>query len=233
MSDLCQRVHEIVESTPLLRFPFDLESLPPETIYFMNEHGEAWGHGGVKPRIVQIGTQRNGNFSARLIEHFALNERMMDFDDECSIPKDRSILRKTIGRALLARVGDPYIEVWNRDFTTKAERDRSRRERDITKEKELELEITNLLREHFSLRYLTVPDEEHRMGKTSITRRLIATIAQCGCCVASPSWLGRNSPSQAIAHSGLWQVQYTSGAVISESDFDYLEGLIPPSRLME
>ena len=230
MSDFCQRIHEILGPAPFLRYPFSMETLPSEAIYFMYQDGETWGHGGNRPRIVQIGTQRDGNFAARLAEHFVLNERKMDFDGESPAPKDRSILRKTIGRALLARASDPYFEMWNRDCTTKAERDRYGMNRDILKEQQLEREITVLLREHFFVRYLPVSAEEERMGQGSITRRLIATIAQCGCCHASPLWLGRYSPSETIRHCYLWQVQHTNGAATEAGDLEYLEGLVAASR---
>ena len=37
-------------------------------------------------------------------------------------PKDRSIFRKNIGRDLLNREKDPYLECWEADFTISAER---------------------------------------------------------------------------------------------------------------
>jgi hypothetical protein len=232
MNDICQRIHLILESAPLIRYPFNLETLPSEAIYVMHEDGETWGHGDNSPRIVQIGTQRDGNFAARLAQHFVLDEGKMDFDGQSSGPKDRSILRKTIGRALLNKASDPYLEMWNRDFTEKTPRERYGAERDIPKERLLEQEITELLRGHFSVRYVPISNAAERLGPGAITRRLIATVAQCGCCFPGEQWLGRFSPSDTIRHVGLWQVQYTKGTELDQGDLDYIEELVAATRVV-
>ena len=55
----------------------------------------------VVDRIVRIGTHRgDNNLYNRLKEHF-INEN-----------KDRSIFRKNIGRALLNKNQDSYLEIW-------------------------------------------------------------------------------------------------------------------------
>jgi hypothetical protein len=69
-----------MEQLPLIRFPFKLETLPENGIYFFYEDGEFWGHGGEKLRIVRVGTHKDGNFRSRIMEHFLLDEAWMDFD---------------------------------------------------------------------------------------------------------------------------------------------------------
>lgn len=67
------------------------------------------GHSG--DRIVRIGSHTGeGNLPARLREHMTEN-------------KDRSILRKHIGRAILRQTGDPYPAIWNLDYTPKEVRE--------------------------------------------------------------------------------------------------------------
>ena len=97
----CQYLHKQIERLPLIRYPFDITKLPDDGIYFFYEEGEVWGHGGSKPRIVRVGAHRNGNFKSRINDHFVLNGRKMIFNEMQSAPKERSIFRKNIGRALL------------------------------------------------------------------------------------------------------------------------------------
>lgn len=112
MSELCKWLHEQLERLPIIRFPFELEKLPENGIYFFYEDGEVWGHGGNNTRIVRIGTHRGKNFRSRINEHFLLDESKMNFDKSKPKPSDRSIFRKNIGRALLNKHSDDYLEVW-------------------------------------------------------------------------------------------------------------------------
>ena len=101
MSVLCEWLHAKLEKLPRIRFPFELEELPENGIYFFYEDEEIWGHGGTKPRIVKIGTSRDGNFRSRIEEHYLLDKTKMKFDVTKPPPHDRSIFRSHIGRALL------------------------------------------------------------------------------------------------------------------------------------
>jgi hypothetical protein len=59
----CEQLHRLLDSKPLIRYPYAPDTLPDNAVYFMYEDGQTWGHGGTQPRIVQVGTQRNGKFS--------------------------------------------------------------------------------------------------------------------------------------------------------------------------
>ena len=111
MSEQCRWLHDQLEELPLFRFPFKLEQLPLNGIYFFYEGGETWGHGGneIRQRIVRIGTHRDGNFRPRIKEHFLLNHSRMEFDKNRSKPSDRSIFRKHIGRADERKGNQGYI----------------------------------------------------------------------------------------------------------------------------
>ncbi len=213
MSDTCEWLHRSLRELPILRFPFQIDQLPNNGIYFLYEDGEVWGHGGHKPRIVRIGTHNDGNFQSRISEHFLLDEaRKMDFGLDQAAPKDRSIFRKHIGRAILNKQGDPYLSIWNYDFMESETRARYWQERDIEKERRLEKEITTLIRESFSFRFIVVEDQAKRIGLTGLERPLIGTRGRCSSCRAAVSnyWLGRYSPrAQAqIRESGLWLIQH-------------------------
>jgi hypothetical protein len=222
----CEQLHRLLEAKPLIRYPYAPGSLPDNAVYFMYEDGQTWGHGGDQPRIVQVGTHKDGNLAPRLAEQFLLRERKMDFGLQDAAPKDRSILRKSIGRAFLNKAGDQYLPVWNLDLTGRAARDRFASSRDIEKEKEVESAVTEYMRSRFSFRVVEIPAESTRLGEGSITRRIIATVAQCDRCSPTSDWLGNHSPNERICQFGLWQVQHTRGGVLEAGDFEFLSSCL-------
>lgn len=227
MTDSCQRLHDLVLELPEVRWPFKLEALPRNGIYFFTEDGEPWGHGGERPRIVRIGTHREGNFRSRMADHFVPNERKMIFTTSQAAPKDRSIFRKNIGRALLNRDHDPYIVTWEIDFTARAARDAHASKRDIDKERAVEEEISRVLRTSFAFRWIELEGEARRLGGGGLEAALIGTVASCGACRPTPNWLGRSSPKPKISVSGLWLEHHLSHAGMS---VDVVHGLMPLFR---
>jgi len=218
MSDSCRWLHIVLKQMPVVKFPFIIEKLPHNAIYFFYEKGENWGHCGNKPRIVRVGTHRQGNFKSRISEHFLLDEAKMRFDMRSPKPSDRSIFRKNIGRALLNKHGDGYLKIWNEDFTSRDKRESSGHIRDMPKEKNIETEITRLIREQFSFRFIMIDDQKQRIGSKGLESSLIATVANCTFCKASAGWLGNYSPIRKIMQSGLWQVQHLNDSCIDEKD---------------
>ena len=119
-SEKCSWLHSQLESLPLVKYPFDVKSLPSNGIYFFYEEGETTDHGyGLIPRIVRIGTHKENNFQTRISEHFLLNESKLNFTIANPKPSDRSIFRKNIGRALLNENNDYYLKIWNIDYISK------------------------------------------------------------------------------------------------------------------
>ncbi len=219
----CQWLHEQIKKLPLINFPFNPKELPYCGIYFFYEEGEFWGHGGRKPRIVRIGSCRDGNFQSRISEHYLLDERKMNFDSHQSAPKDRSIFRQHLGRALLAKQKSNYSVMWKKNFTTPKERMSFGHLRDINLEKSLERQITKKIRETLSFRFIEI---NNQMGGSGLESRSIATVAQCGECKASPEWLGLFSPIERIRTSGLWNVHYTDHAPITTNDMVRLKDIV-------
>lgn len=176
------------------------------------------GHLKPFPRIVRIGTHKNNNFRSRINDHYLFNETKMHFDIMKPAPKDRSIFRKNLGRALLNKYKDDYLNVWEIDFTPKENRERYNDIRDALKEKEIENEITNLLRKNFSFRFLVMENQDERLGSKGIESSLIGTVAKCKICEPSSEWLGNYSPIKKIVSSGLWQTQHLSSSEINEHE---------------
>ena len=61
MSDLCHRLHQLVNGMERFRFPFDESRIPRNGIYILFEAGER-AHSG--DRIVRVGTLRAKTSSA-------------------------------------------------------------------------------------------------------------------------------------------------------------------------
>ncbi len=198
------------------RWPFDLDALPANGIYFFHEAGETWGHGGEYPRIVRVGTHREGNFRSRIADHYVIDPRKMAFNRNQAAPKDRSIFRKNIGRALLHRSLDPYEALWNMDFTSRDARDAYGLRRDPDKEREIEVQVTRILQERFTFRWIELEGQERRMGSKGLEAPLIGTLAGCSECAPSPDWLGRFSPKPKIAHGGLWLEHHLQAPPLTE-----------------
>ena len=199
-------------------------------LHFFYEEGEVWGHGGNRPRIVRIGTHRDGNFRSRMSEHFLLNESSMRFYVTSSRPHDRSIFRKNLGRALLNRDGDSYLEMWNRDFIKGETRIRYQSQRDIEKERKLESEVTEILRKRFSFRFIIVVDQTERMGTSGLESRLIGTVAHCDECSPSNHWLGLHSPIEKISKGRLWLVQHLNSPPITDEDREKIMSAITTTK---
>ena len=219
MSEQCRWLHEQLERLPPTRYPFDLEALPANGIYFFYEDGEVCGHNGYKPRIVRIGTHKDGNFQSRIAEHFLCNwPDEIHIDPGRAAPKDRSIFRKNLGRALLNQRNDDYLAVWEIDFTKRRNRVRYGHLRDVEKEEHIEALVTSVLRKRFSFTFIILDNQQERMGSNGLESCLIGTVAQCRECRPSDDWLGKDSPKEGIKAYGLWQVQHLRSEPIDDAD---------------
>jgi len=191
--NICHEIHKLVHTLKRYSFEFDCDTIPTNGICILFEKGEI-GHQG--NRIVYIGTHTGqGRLVNRLKEHFIVKK------------KDRSILRKNIGRALLARNNDPFLKQWNWDLTSKAKRDQFLSQLNTTKQKETENSVSQYMQGNFSFCVLNIPTNEERCR---INKFLIQTISSCKECTASSHWLGLSSPIPNIVDSSLWLTQHTS-----------------------
>ena len=225
MSYECERLHRTLEKLPLIRYPFRLEMLPLRGIYFLYEDGEFWGHGGNKPRIVRIGTHRKNNFRSRIADHFMIG-RKNNSDKTKPKPSDRSIFRKNIGRALLNKEKDPYLKTWEIDFTSKANRNNFGKSRDIKRERDLEKQITDIIRNKFFLRFIIADEEDKIIGTKGLESKLIGTVSGCNECKPSKNWLGGYSPKQEIRDSGLWLTQHLKSRGVNKDEMKTIERLV-------
>jgi hypothetical protein len=181
-------------------------ALPPDGIYLLVEAGEI-GHGG--DRIVRVGSHRaSAQLPWRLREHFFTEN------------KDRSIFWKNIGRALLRRAGDPFLSQWDLDLNSRAARTRYTGVVDVERQRDLERDVSDYIHRNIAFVVIGERDVQRRLA---LEGRLATTVAHCGCCHASPGWLGLHSPKEMIRATGLWQVNGLNGQSIDEHDLECIE----------
>jgi len=202
---VCAKIHDLFNRMPRFRFPFDASLIPRNGIYILFEQGEI-GHG--TDRIVRVGSHRgNGQLRSRLKEHFVKEN------------KDRSIFRKNIGRALLNRDQDPFLQQWNLDLMTRAARQEHAHLIDWSRQQDVEDAVTDCLRRSFTFIVFAVPTRDNRLKLES---KLISTVAQCAECRPSDRWLGSFSPIPKIRESGLWQIQELDKEPLTDADVDVM-----------
>jgi len=201
MSTICERFHHLFAQQRRFIFPFDEYKIPRNGIYVLFEKGET-GHG--TDRVVRIGTHTGENqLRSRLKQHF-LKEN-----------KDRSIFRKNIGRALLHGDGDPFLQQWNLDLTTRKAKNEYVDAIDWDKQKATEHRVSSYIQSHFTFVVIKVVEKARRLELES---RLTSTVSLCDDCGPSAAWLGLSSPKQKIRESGLWQVNELYKRACSEAD---------------
>lgn len=205
MSEFCATLHLLSNTRHRFRFPFDDHDLPLNGIYILFEVGE-YAHGA--DRIVRVGTHTGDNrLRARLCEHYVKEN------------KDRSIFRKNIGRALLSQAGDAFLEQWNWSLTKREDKIKYESLLDARKQIEIERQVTDYIRAHFSFAVFAISGRSRRQ---SLESKIISTVSCCGECRPSSHWLGLSSPISGIRESGLWQVAHLYGESLSADELRIL-----------
>jgi len=192
-------------------FPFDKHEIPANGIYILFEKGEL-AHS--TNRIVRIGTHTGINqLRSRLNQHFIKEN------------KDRSIFRKNIGRALLNKDKDPFLEKWEIDLTTRKAKEKYSELIDFVKQKEVERKVTKCIQENFWFVVFEVDDKRKRLD---LEAKIISTVSLCKDCSPSENWLGNFSPKEKIRKSGLWLVNELWKTPLSEKEIEELKIIISP-----
>ncbi len=205
MSELCHMLHELCQYGTHLDFLSGFESVPFNGIYLLFERGE---NGHEYERIVRVGTHTGKDqLVPRLKQHFIKEN------------KDRSIFRKNIGRAILKRQQDPFLEDWEIDLTTRKAKDLHGGRIDVEKQQEVEHLVTNHSQTNFSF---LVFAEENKPRRLELESKIISTISWCDECRASQEWLGLHSPKKKIRESGLWLVNGLYKEPLSNLDLESL-----------
>jgi hypothetical protein len=206
MAETCNKIHQLFNGMKRFYFPFNADEIPSDGVYVLFERGEK-AHG--VDRIVRIGTHTGNNqLRSRLFQHF-LKEN-----------KDRSIFRKNIGRALLNRDKDGFLEQWELDLTEKKAKEKFADGIDFMKQKEVEKRVTEYIQKNFSFIALGIKDKAKRLEFES---KIISTVSLCDECRPSQNWLGLFSPKEKVRESGLWQVNELNKTPLNEDEINGLQ----------
>jgi hypothetical protein len=213
MIDICSELHGLVDHLPHHHFPFDEAKISANGIYFLFEDGEK-AHD--TDRIVRIGTHTGSSqLRSRLKQHFIMEN------------KDRSIFRKNIGRALLNKDQDPFLQQWEIDLTTRAAKDSFGHRIDFEKQKQIESQVTRYIQNHFRFIVLPISQKDDRLKLES---RIISTLSLCRLCKPSPEWLGQYSTKEKIRESGLWLVNELFKQQLSQEEFENIYQIISSEK---
>jgi hypothetical protein len=136
--------------------------------------------------------------------------------------KDRSIFRKNIGRALLNRDHDTFLELWDLDLTTHAAKQTYSALIDSENLKRVEGQVTEYIQRHFQFAVIEVREKEERLQLES---KMISTVSWCEECRPSSGWLGLFSPKEKIRSGGLWIVNELYKQSLAEADLRHLHTL--------
>ena len=209
MSEVCAALHHLFNELERFTFPFEVSKMPRNGIYILFEAGEQ-AHD--VERIVRVGTHRGDNqLRSRLQQHFIKEN------------KDRSIFRRNIGRAILNRARDSFLEQWNWDLTTRKAKDTYSHLVDRCKQEEVEKQVTAYIQGRFSFVVFEVAEKTKRL---TLESKIISTVSSCDVCHPSAKWLGLHSPKSKISQIGLWLVNELYKEPLSEGELAELKHLV-------
>lgn len=126
-------------------------------------------------------------------------------------------------RQLLSKDGDPFLEDWELDLTSRENREKYLSLIDMSKLKKVEKTVSSYIQSRFSFITFEAEGKERRLW---IEAKIISTVSWCDCCKPSSAWLGLNSPKKKIRESGLWLVNQLYKELITPVELTELRALV-------
>ena len=199
---MCARLHNIFNNLPRLHWDTIDDIAFDNGIYILFEDGEAY-YG--MDRIVRVGTHRSdGRLRRRLKDHFI------------SENKDGSIFRKNIGKAILKKKKNPYLNVWSVDTSKQEKIIRLGDSYDPIFQKKVEENVTKYMRDHLSFVCFPVATEQERLR---LEEGIIAALNRSSDFTSSSEWRGKYSTEHEIVQSGMWLKQGLDGIPLAENEY--------------
>lgn len=208
---LTSRLHKLFNEQKRFKFPFKQreDEIPRNGIYIIFEKDEVFQN---IDRIVRVGTHTGDKqLRSRLDQHFVKEN------------KNRSIFRKNIGRCLLNKDNSQYLNLWELDVTSRADREKNLKLLDLEFEKKIEKKISEYIQNNLSFCVFQVDTKEQRLFWES---RIISTLAGSNELIPSNEWLGNYSTKEKIKASGLWQVNELYNEMMTEQEFEILKAIV-------
>ena len=208
MRSIVLELHQLTNKQKRFSFSFQqsINEIPKNGIYFIFEKGEKYKD---LDRIVRIGSHTGLNqLGPRLYQHFIMEN------------KNRSIFRKNIGRCFLSKENSPYLNLWELDTTSRADKSENLKRLDKDFEKQIEKRITKYFQTSFTFCVFKIDLRADRLFWES---KIASTLAKAPDIMPSPNWLGNYSPKDKIKQCGLWQVNRLNEDNLTESELDELK----------
>lgn len=174
-------------------------------IYLVFEKGEQYLD---CQRIVRVGSHPSQEgFYRRLHQHFNQKQRS-------------SIMRKHIGRCFLNATEDTYLTVWNLSNKGVAKGTVGEKLLDRAKEYEVELKISDYLK---NLSFAVIPNLNDQNQRMKMEKKMISSLSKDNGQFISNTWLGLKHPNRKIVTSGMWNVHHINGhEFITREEFSSL-----------
>ncbi|MBW9173376.1 DUF6884 domain-containing protein [Clostridium estertheticum] len=204
-TNLCKAAHQFFNQ--MCRMDYKTIGDIPFTsgIYIMFENGEKFGE---LDRIVRIGTHTSDDrLKNRLKDHFN------------SKNKDGSIFRKNIGKSLLNKDHDPYLDIWTLDTSNKQHRDKI----DQEKQTYIENNVSDYLQKNISFVCFPVAEKENRLR---LEEALISLMTKADDFYPSDEWLGKYSHVDRSCKSGLWLLQGMDAKPLTSEEFEFIKNSV-------
>jgi hypothetical protein len=200
VNEASEELHNIFNSLPRFRFPFNSDNLCTDGIYILFEEDEDYS---TKNRVVRVGTHiMQGRFIDRVNEHFS------------SKSQRSSIFRRHIGRCFLNNEDKPYLKYWNKR--------RSCQEVNIEYERVYEDRISEYIQNKLS--FVIIKNVSSSQRK-KLENAIIATIAQDTITAPSQRWLGRFHPDNRISGGKLWNIVGLRSEIIDDHQIEIIKRL--------
>ena len=208
MKNIVFELHQLFNEQKRFRFPFDslINNIPQNGIYIIFENGESYKG---FDRIVRVGTHTGINqLRSRLKQHFVKEN------------KNRSIFRKNVGRCILNKENNAYLNLWELDTTSRADKAKNKHLLDLTFEKHMEIMISDYVRNNLSFCVIEIDTKDDRLFWES---KIVSTLAKASDIKPSDHWLGNYSTKHKIKASGLWQVNELYNESLTEIELEQLK----------
>ena len=208
MKNSALELHQLFNQQRRFSFPFDKfnSEIPKNGIYIIFESGEKYQ---AFDRIVRVGTHTGINqLRSRLNQHFVKEN------------KNRSIFRKNIGRCFLNKENSAYLNLWELDTTSRADKAKNLNLLDLPLEKEIEKMISNYVQTNLSFCVFPIDTKDDRLFWES---KIVSTLAKASDIKPSDKWLGNYSTKDKIKASGLWQVNELYNDALTETELEQLK----------
>lgn len=208
---LCYELHKLFNS--MQRYTFGtIDEIPFNNgIYIFFQKGEKYGE---FDRIVRVGTDTGQNqLKSRMRQHLIKEN------------KDRSIFRKNIGRAMLAKQNNALLDYWNIDFTTKKNKELLFDEKKSIECSVIESKISDFMRENFSFVVFNVDTKEERLR---LEAGIISALHNSNDFIATKNWLGNYVPESKgtyVKKSRMWLSQGLRAEPLSDKEFQKIKSI--------